>query len=250
VSEIKDGRISGVIASETQLVSGYQKGDAYTFPESELLDWTINNPDGTKEGNAVGNFLETYQPTVMGPAVWKNNSVTPAYMNQRIEKAAIRLAADAPIARIIFNNIEYPVDEKEYAALDGNAIVLFSALSRDRNELPLRRVYVMAEGREVELKLIKVRLSELPNSDSAQAKTFGRFRADALYLLPLSLHKANNAALLVDFQKNSSGFTVVSLNVPLPDELNRLMLIKPAGTGPSESGLDSFIKLAFPGFFQ
>jgi uncharacterized protein DUF2314 len=48
VSEIKDGRISGIIASEIHLVSGYREGDAYTFPESDLIDWTISKPDGTR----------------------------------------------------------------------------------------------------------------------------------------------------------------------------------------------------------
>lgn len=66
VSEIKDGKISGVIASEIHLVSGYRQGDKYTFPESELIDWTISKPDGTEEGNFVGNFLDTFQPVKPG----------------------------------------------------------------------------------------------------------------------------------------------------------------------------------------
>lgn len=249
VREIKEGRISGLIATQIRLVSGYQEGDPYSFPESELLDWTISKPDGTEEGNVVGNFLDTYQPTVTGSPVWKSQAITPAYMNERIEKAAIRYAANAPIARIIFNDISYPVSEEEYAALDGNAVILLSAISRVRKELPFRRVYVLSEGKEVELKLLNVMVSELPKSESAPAKTFGRYRADALYLLPMSLH-AKNAVLLADFQKNSTGFRVVSLDVTLPDELKRLMLIKPAGTGPSQSDLEKYIKHMYPGFFH
>lgn len=62
VREIKDGQIKGVIASDIQLVDGYSRGESYSFKESELLDWTISKPDGTEEGNFVGNFLDTYRP--------------------------------------------------------------------------------------------------------------------------------------------------------------------------------------------
>lgn len=62
VREIKDGIVTGLIASDIQLVSGYKQGDRYSFPESELIDWTISKLDGTEEGNFVGKFLDTYQP--------------------------------------------------------------------------------------------------------------------------------------------------------------------------------------------
>lgn len=61
VKEIKEGVIKGVIASEVRLVSGFKYGNSYSFPESELIDWTIAKPDGTEEGNFVGKFLDTYQ---------------------------------------------------------------------------------------------------------------------------------------------------------------------------------------------
>jgi hypothetical protein len=62
VKEIKDGIIKGLIASDIATVSGYKAGDKYSFPESELMDWTVSKPDGTEEGNFVGNFLDTYKP--------------------------------------------------------------------------------------------------------------------------------------------------------------------------------------------
>jgi len=62
VKEITDGTIKGLIASDIETVSGYKAGDKYSLPESEILDWTISKPDGTEEGNFVGNFLDTYKP--------------------------------------------------------------------------------------------------------------------------------------------------------------------------------------------
>lgn len=250
VKEIKDGKISGVIASEIHLVSGYREGDAYSFPESELIDWTISKPDGTEEGNFVGNFLDSYKvTTVEGDTVWKTQPATPARMSQRIEAAAVQYAAHAPIPRIVLYDIGYPHGEQEYAALDGNAVILFTALSQDRDELPLQRVYAFSEGKEIELKLLKVVLAELPTTDSASGKTFGRFRADVLYLLPMSL-RVKDGDLLVDFQKNRLAFKVAKLGTPLPGELKDLLLMKSPGTGPSQDALETFIKREYPTFFQ
>ena len=250
VKEIKDGRISGVIASEIRLVSGYKEGDSYSFPESELIDWTISKPDGTEEGNFVGNFLDSYKPTpVVEGGVWKKEPPTPGRMDQQIEEAAVKYAAYAPIPRVVLYDIGYPANPQEYAALDGNAVILLTALSQDREELPLQKVYVSSEGKEIVLKLLKSGLAELPATDSASAKTFGKFRADALYLLPMSL-RVTKADLLVDFQKNKKAAKVAPLGTPLPDDLSRMMLIKPSGTGPSEGALEEFIKREYPGFFK
>jgi uncharacterized protein YegJ (DUF2314 family) len=62
VKEIKDGKITGLIASDVEFITKYKYGDAYSFPEMDLIDWTISKPDGTEEGNFVGNFLDTYKP--------------------------------------------------------------------------------------------------------------------------------------------------------------------------------------------
>jgi hypothetical protein len=60
VEAIEAERIRGVIWSDIHTVSDYARGQPYEFPESELVDWTISNPDGTEEGNVVGTFLDTW----------------------------------------------------------------------------------------------------------------------------------------------------------------------------------------------
>lgn len=62
VREIKEGIIKGIISSEIATVTKYKFGDSYSFPESELMDWTIALPDGSEEGNFVGKFLDEYKP--------------------------------------------------------------------------------------------------------------------------------------------------------------------------------------------
>ncbi|MFT7641500.1 MAG: hypothetical protein ACI9G1_003250 [Pirellulaceae bacterium] len=63
VTTIKNDRITGRIASNILVVKGYNQGDPYSLPESELLDWLISRPDGTEEGNLVGKFLDEWQKT-------------------------------------------------------------------------------------------------------------------------------------------------------------------------------------------
>jgi len=60
VEKIEADQISGLIWNDINRVKGFAKGQKYTFPEAELVDWTIYNSDGTEEGNVVGTFLETW----------------------------------------------------------------------------------------------------------------------------------------------------------------------------------------------
>jgi uncharacterized protein YegJ (DUF2314 family) len=62
VDSIKGGKVYGRIASELEAVRSYRKGQRISFPESEVLDWTIIHPDGSEEGNYVGKFIDTYNP--------------------------------------------------------------------------------------------------------------------------------------------------------------------------------------------
>lgn len=250
VKEIKDGKVTGLIWSDIQLISGYQKGDSYTFPESELIDWTISKPDGTEEGNFVGKFLESYQPqSVVDAPVWHNNPETPERMSQRIEEAAIKFQANAPIPRVVFYDIGYPHNDQEYTALDGHAVILLTALAQERDELPLQRVYVLVDGKELELKPLKLVLSNQSPASSTSAKTFGAFRADALYLLPMYL-RVMVADLMVDFRKNRTGFKVATFGTSLSTEVSRLNIKAPTGAGPSDKTLEEFIKREYPSFFK
>jgi hypothetical protein len=60
--QIKKGTVTGHLATHTKQPVGYNFGDHISFPESQVMDWTIVHPDGTEEGNVVGKFMDTYQP--------------------------------------------------------------------------------------------------------------------------------------------------------------------------------------------
>lgn len=61
VTSIKDGMVTGLLATRMQLVRNYRAGQVISIPESSVEDWTITYPDGHEEGNVVGKFLDTYQ---------------------------------------------------------------------------------------------------------------------------------------------------------------------------------------------
>jgi len=60
VQSISNGLVTGKVWSDIERVEGYRHGDAYSFPESAMIDWLITKPDGAEEGNFVGKFLDTY----------------------------------------------------------------------------------------------------------------------------------------------------------------------------------------------
>lgn len=60
VRKVAGTEISGHIASELNVVEGFEAVQAYTLQEKDLIDWTISKPDGTEDGNVVGKFLDTW----------------------------------------------------------------------------------------------------------------------------------------------------------------------------------------------
>lgn len=247
VKEIKDGRVTGLIWSDIRLVSGYKSRDSYTFPESELIDWTITRPDGSEEGNFVGNFLDTYRREPLnGTSSWRNTPATPEGMNRRIVAAANKYQSDAPIPRIVLYDIGYPLDNDEYEALDAHAVLLLTTLTQERAELPITRVYVLMNGKEVELKSFAKVLS-VDTSDQTVAKTFGQYRMDSLYLLPMEL-RVKGSDLLVDFSQNRTAMKVAQFGTPLPPQVANLPNRSPKGTA-IEKAIEKFVKREFPSFF-
>ena len=62
VDAVKDGNVYGRIGNELGVVRSYRQWQRISFPESEVLDWTIVHPDGREEGNFVGKFIDDYKP--------------------------------------------------------------------------------------------------------------------------------------------------------------------------------------------
>jgi hypothetical protein len=62
VDKIIGGKISGRINNKLLSLKTYRFGQRVQFPESRVLNWTIVRPDGSEDGNYVGNFLDYWKP--------------------------------------------------------------------------------------------------------------------------------------------------------------------------------------------
>lgn len=62
VDKISNGKVYGRINNKLLSLKTYHYGDHVQFPESRILNWTIVRPDGSEEGNYVGNFLDHWKP--------------------------------------------------------------------------------------------------------------------------------------------------------------------------------------------
>jgi hypothetical protein len=80
-------------------------------------------------------------------------------------------------------------------------------------------------------------------------KTFGRFRSDALYLLPVYL-RMKTADLFVDFAENDLGMKVAVFGTPVSESVRKLKISPPSGKGPNEPFLTEFVKREYPSFLE
>jgi len=189
------------------------------------------------------------KPAPLGRTVWRTEPATPQRMNQRIAEAAVTYQDHAPIPRAVFYDIGYPANKQEFANLDGNAVILVSALSQEREELPLKKVYVLADGQQIELKSIQTVLVDQSGVSNQSTKTFGNYREDALYLLPVYL-RLKDTEVLVDFAKNKNDYKIATFGTEVSASVSNLPRNVPTGSGPTENILKEFIKREFPGFFK
>ena len=180
---------------------------------------------------------------------WHTDRVDNAYMNKQISEAAEQYKEYAPIPRIAFYDLAFPKDKAEYARLNGYGLLLVSTTSQDENELPLKRVYVVENGKEIALKVIKETFIKEANTKSQVAKTFGLFRVDSIFLFPIYLNSAS-AELRIDFAKNRDGMRVASFDGIWPVELSGLNGKKPDEIRTIDDEMKLFMKREYPGYFK
>lgn len=175
---------------------------------------------------------------------WQFGPASATVLEQRIEDAAIEYYDDRPIARIIFYDIAYPRDAEEYKNLDGHAVLVLSAISQQKEELPLKRVYVLWDGKEIELKLFKS-WSQQTSRESIITQTYGAHRMNAIYLLPLYL-RLQTASLQADFTKNRTNFPFAYFKNDTPEHVRSLPIQEPTGKALSIPSLIQFINREYP----
>src|SRR5437867_2813498 len=167
-------------------------------------------------------------------AGWSHGSVSNAALDARLAAAAVQYRSYAPVPRIAFFDLAYPKDSTEAAAMNGYAVLVVTAVVQDSTELPLPHVYVRSVSGDHELPLIARVASWLPASDTIVRPTFGRFRLDASYLLPIAA-RASQGDLLVDFATHRQGFRLIHFTGDVPEPVRRLRFMGTPSGQPAPS---------------
>jgi len=186
---------------------------------------------------------------------WPDQPVSVAVIDGRIEEAAAEYGAKLKEAgvppgtrvfpRAAFADVAYPASEGEYADLAGHAVLLVTALAWEKDELPLKRVYVRQGGSLVALERVAAFRSKQP-AERASTGIFGPYRVDALYLLPAKWTMAKSQ-LMADFARNRQGFGLLTFDGAVRDELAWMRTARARGGKPSKEALARILDREFPG---
>ena len=154
--------------------------------------------------------------------------VTPERVTQQIEEwAKQRQESGGPSARVAHVWIFYAGGPNEFAALGRYSVLLLTVVTQRSEELPLKRVYIRANDRDVPVQKLS---SWRGDVDSALLthKIYGPYRETGFYLLPTGM-TMRDGQLLADLAANRTGMPVLQLpNKGTPDQVRRFPNLDPA----------------------
>jgi len=97
--------------------------------------------------------------------------------------------------------------------LNKNAILMITALTRNKNELPLKNVYIHHSEGKTDLQKITFKISEV--EDILVGTVFGNYREDSFYLLPMHF-LSKECEVHIDWNENRTSFVLATY----PTEVN------------------------------
>jgi hypothetical protein len=136
-----------------------------------------------------------------------------------------------------------PADAAEYQALSKYIPILITAVSQDKAELPLRRVFVESDGTTTEL----TRISSVQSKDPKNfiSKILGRYRETSYYLLPVAL-LSQQGRVITDFAIHRTGYQLAVLDDAGLDFVKAESNPLPTpGSSPDQQALHDFVKRHF-----
>jgi len=146
-------------------------------------------------------------------------AATDSIISGQIAAAARDYRQYAPVPRGAFYDLAWPKDTAEYRRMAGFGLILITAVDQQAAELPIARAYVeTANGRDSTLTLLGSIASEIPAADTSARTVFGRYRFDALYLVPLA-PGWRGSVVIIDFTQGRTGFRVGRIAETTPAEV-------------------------------
>lgn len=186
---------------------------------------------------------------VLGKGPVSQHAVTPETIDQRLQDSAesTRKMSASGAARTALIDFAWPQDNAEYLALGKYVVVLINAVSQEADELPLKRVYVESNGREITLEKIGSIRREVPKASPVYAM-LGRYREDAFYLAPAGV-MMRKGTVMVDFAVRRSGFRLYELPGTPPAFVKADRKPMPAAEAkPDAAALKAIIEREYTGF--
>jgi len=176
------------------------------------------------------------QPDTMGPSALDSHAA-------RLEHDAVEDLKAGKLANGHFVDLDivFPGDRQEYEAVGKNFLLVFALFSNDQADLPLAR----AKAGDVPLKCLKSVSRDVP-PDSATAKSFGKYRADTLCLMPVDLER-KGSHIVIDFTKNLEGLEVAAFVLNEPDFV-KADANPQSASAPDSVALQKFVDREYPGF--
>lgn len=156
--------------------------------------------------------------------------------------------AGSVIDRIVLFDSVFPHDRNEFLALDGYTVMLVSAVTHDQSELPLARLYLTMDGKELEMPVI-ARTRRAVSKGSATYQTFGPFREDVFVIVP-SVLLFYETCFSADFAAHRQGFEFGRGPMNAPDYLiaERSLVTSTVKASPAPAAFLPLIRREYPGF--
>lgn len=149
------------------------------------------------------------------------------------DAAAGEVGGDTSTADVLFVprgslfDIALPANGLEFNALAGNAVLLITAFTHDRNELPLKRIYMRNASGDTDLRVVHMRTMPMPSEQAC--RVLGTYRMDYFVCLPYD-EACKDGMVLVDWNTGRTNYSIVQLpiNIQLPFKpLAKDMLLLP-----------------------
>lgn len=188
---------------------------------------------------------------LVDPVTMVHKPTTLTTLDNQVKQAAIEYAQYAPVPRGAFQDSALPQDAAEYADLQGYGVLVITAVSQQKDELPLKRVYARISGKEVELKLFKAAFAPI-NDDADVQRVFGKYRWDGVYYYPI-YYIFNAQDLRVDFAKDRDGFVLTRYHAGDMNPPQGMKATQVSAPPVEQPHADAFLKIVtreYPGLIE
>jgi hypothetical protein len=173
---------------------------------------------------------------------------SPERINSEIEGIAKKRTDPNPAPRGRFFTITYAENANEFAGLRRYSVMLLTAISQKSEELPLKRVFIRANGQDVPLQKILSWRSDVGAGTLAH-KIYGPYREDAYYLIPTGM-MVREGQMMLDHAANAANVNFLQLpSTAAPEATKNFSNLDPEpNSKPDLKMLQALIARKFPGF--